>query len=331
MRKLVVLLASAGLLLGLTSSAQAGQFVTNTSTIALALGGLPGAPTSALPGTESLVALNNGSGGITGVGHNILASATVWSTVNFGPGTALFTGVPLISNLKITVKNQAGVLQDGFLPGTASCVTNKIGGGACVSPTADGQFGGVLKLSGQTVIFAAGGGIKLPVPLNKIGGLTGGGGIGSTTAVTLIGNNITAENGPFISGSWKITGVTSNIITIPARGNLQGVGFTLQRTSCETAMTPSTNGGYVSISMGAPFENHTVTITGTNNLASGGSSQAGAVTVIAPLRIATGVIAGNIPGSGTLVFNFVPEPGTVLLLVSGAVGLAIIGRRRMRK
>lgn len=328
MRKLVVLLATAGLLLGFTSSTQAGQFVPNTSTVALALGGLPGAPSSALPGTESLVALNNGSGGNLTVGHNILASATVWSTVNFGPGTALFTGVPLISNLKITVLNQNGFLQDGFAGGTpATCITNKLGGGGCIAET----FGGVLKLSGQTVIHAAGGGIKLPVPLDKVGGLTPGGALGSTTAVTLIGNNITAENGPFITGSWKITGITSNIITVPARGNVQGVGFTLQRTSSETAMTPSTNGGYVSIDMGAPFENHTVTITGTNNLASGASSLAGAVTVIAPIRVATGIIAGNIPGSGTLVFNFVPEPGSVLLLVSGAVGLAIIGRRRMRK
>ena len=328
MRKLVVLLASAGLLLGLTSSAQAGQFVTNTSTVALALGGLPGAPTSALPGTEALVALNNGSQGNPTLGHNILASATVWSTVNFGPGTSLFTGVPLISNLKITVRNQNGFLQDGFLDGTPStCVQNKLGGGGCIGPT----FGGVLKLSGATIIHAGGGAIKLPVPLDKVGGLTPGGQLGSTTQVTLIGNNITAENGPFISGAWKLTGITSNIISIPARGNVQGVGFTLQRTSSETAMTPSTNGGYVSISMGAPYENHTVTVTGTNNLASGASSQAGNVTVIAPIRVATGNIAGNIPGSATLVFNFVPEPGTVLLLVSGAVGLAIIGRRRMRK
>ena len=328
MRKLVVLLATAGLLLGLASSSQAGQFVPSTSTVALALGGLPGAPTSALSGTESLVALNNGSQGNLTVGHNILASATVWSTVNFGPGTSLFTGVPLISNLKITVRNQAGLLQDGAFGGTpATCVTNKLGGGGCIGPT----FGGVLKLSGATIIHAAAGGIKLPVPLDKVGGLTPGGEIGSTTAVTLIGNNITAENGPFITGAWKITGVTSNIITIPARGNVQGVGFTLQRTSSETAMTPSTNGGYYSVSMGAPFENHTVTVTGTNNLASGGSTFAGNVTVIAPIRVATGAIAGNIPGSGTLIFNFVPEPGTVLLLISGAVGLAIIGRRRMRK
>ena len=113
--------------------------------------------------------------------------------------------------------------------------------------------------------------------------------------------------------------------------NVQGVAFTLQPTTGETVMTPSTNGGYASISGGLAIENFTVTISGTNNLASGGSSLAGAVTVIAPLRIFTGAIAGNIPGAGIMHIEFVPEPGTVLLLVSGAVGLAVIGRRRMRK
>jgi hypothetical protein len=33
----------------------------------------------------------------------------------------------------------------------------------------------------------------------------------------------------------------------------------------------------------------------------------------------------------TKTFTFVPEPGTVLLLVTGAAGLAIVGRKRMRK
>jgi PEP-CTERM motif len=45
----------------------------------------------------------------------------------------------------------------------------------------------------------------------------------------------------------------------------------------------------------------------------------------------TSNIAGRIPGATFLRFNFVPEPGTMLLLVSGAVGLAVIGRRRLRK
>ncbi|MEE2674910.1 MAG: PEP-CTERM sorting domain-containing protein [Myxococcota bacterium] len=318
MRKLIVLLATAGLLLGFTSSAQAGEFDPPSSTLGLALGGLPAITVSGLSGTESLVTL--GAGSILGLstGHNIGIAGTVWSTINFGPGTSLFTGVPLISNLKVTVSNRfPHLLQDGFV-----VASNQVGGGGAVGP----GFGGLLRMNGQTVIHALAGVVKLGVPLAKLGGL-----MGETTMVSLIGNNITVTNGPFMTNAWKITGITGNIITLPARGNVQGVAFTLNPTSMETAMTPSTNGGYASISGGQPFENNTVTITGTNNLASAASSIAGQVTVIAPLRVFTGAIAGNIPGAGIVHMEFVPEPGTVLLLVSGAVGLAVIGRRRMRK
>ena len=34
---------------------------------------------------------------------------------------------------------------------------------------------------------------------------------------------------------------------------------------------------------------------------------------------------------GKLTLNFVPEPGTLLLLGSGVAGLAALGRRRMRR
>ena len=318
MRKLIVLLATAGLLLGFTSSAQAGQLDPPNSTVGLRLGGLPTITISGLSGTSSLITLGNGSLLGLSTGHNIGIGGTVWSTVNFGPGTSLFTGVPLISNLKVTLQNNAGhLLQDGFV-----VASNAMGGGGSVGP----GMGGIARFTGQTVIHALGGAILLPVPLNHLGGV-----MSETTMVTLLGNNITVHNGPFISAPWIITGITGNIITIPARGNVQGVAFTLQPTTGETVMTPSTNGGYASISGGLAIENFTVTISGTNNLASGGSSLAGAVTVIAPLRIFTGAIAGNIPGAGIMHIEFVPEPGTVLLLVSGAVGLAVIGRRRMRK
>jgi hypothetical protein len=314
MRKLTVILASAGLLLGLTGSAQAGEFQPGDSTLGLIIGGLPSITIDAIPGTESLVTLTDGSFQGPMTGHAIFVGSTVWSTVNFGPGTSLFTGVPLISNLKVTVANQSNILADGFTTGS-----NQIGGGGPYGP----GFGGILRLNGVTVIHALGF-IKLPVPLDHVGGL-----MGETTMVTLLANNITVTNGPFVSAPIIITAVSSNIITIPARANVQGVGFTLQATPAETVMTPSTNGGFVSQDGGLAFENNTVTISGTNNLLS--ASKAGTVTTIAPLRIDTSDIAGRIPGSVTLHFEFVPEPGTMLLLVSGAVGLAVIGRRRMRK
>lgn len=316
MRKLTVILAAAGLMLGMTGSAQAGIMDQPTTTLGLIIGGLPQIKISALPGTESLVILADGSFLGPSTGHAVGVQSSVWSTVNFGPGTSLFTGVPLISNLKVTIQNNGLAVADGFSSGAG----NQIGGGGAYGP----GFGGIGHFTGQAVIYALAGLIKLPVPLNHVGGL-----MGETTMVTLLANNITVTNGPFVNAPIVITAVTSNIITIPARANAQGVGFTLQPTPAETVMTLSTNGGYVSINGGLAFENHTVTISGTQNLLS--ASKAGTVTTIAPMRIDTSGIAGRIPGSVTMHFEFVPEPGTMLLLVSGAVGLAVIGRRRMRK
>jgi hypothetical protein len=290
--------------------------VPGESVFVLILGALPGIEITASPGGETLVQLGElPEGHPEFPGHFIGVDNSVWETVNFGPGTSLFTGVPLISNLKVTVHIEQGVLQSGHV-----IADNQLGGGGSLGPF----FGGLLGLTGQTVIHSLGGAIKLPVPLDHVGGQ-----MGETTMVTLIGNNITATNGPFITGWLTITGVTSNIVTIPARANVQGVGFSLQPTPDETVMTLSTNGGFVSVSGGLALENHTVTIHGTNNLQSG--SKSGMVTVVAPIRVATGLIAGNIPSVVSLKFAFVPEPGTMLLLVSGAVGLAVIGRRRMRK
>ena len=92
---------------------------------------------------------------------------------------------------------------------------------------------------------------------------------------------------------------------------------------------PSTGGGFVSTNGGLPLEAHTVTISGSNNLAS--ASQSGMVTLVAPLRVDTGpAVSGGIPLTGKMTLSFVPEPGTMLLLVSGAVGLVLLGHRRMR-
>jgi hypothetical protein len=328
MRKLTVLLATAGLLLtsGFVGSAQAGELVRTASTLKFRVGSLPITAVAALPGSESLVTLDNGSILGTATGHNILVSSTVWSTVNFGVGTSLFTGVPLISNLKVTAGNQAGLLQDGAF----ATVTNQIGGGGNLGPT----FGGILRLSGSIIIWVggvpegSGNGLQIPVPLDHVGGQ-----MGETTTVSLLGGSIKATLGPFITAPWVITGLTTNQITIPERGNAVGVAFTLQPTPNENPRTPTTGNGFVSThltpSIAPRVEIATITTTGTNNLAS--ASQTGSVTVIAPLRIVTGSIAGTLPGATDLHFEFVPEPGTLLLLVSGAAGLVLIGRRRMRK
>jgi hypothetical protein len=129
---------------------------------------------------------------------------------------------------------------------------------------------------------------------------------------------------PFNTGDVSITGLSSNLLRVPSLGSVTGVAFTLNLTTVQLATaTELTAAGQV-------LENNTVLLTvGTNNLAS--ASQAGTIKMVSPFRLSTGSLAGNVAGAVIKSFTFVPEPGTVLLLITGAAGLAIVGRNRMRK
>ena len=56
----------------------------------------------------------------------------------------------------------------------------------------------------------------------------------------------------------------------------------------------------------------------------------GTVKLVAPAGLMS-TLGGNLPLFVQLTLTFVPEPGTLLLLGSGIAGLAIIGRKRMRR
>jgi len=64
------------------------------------------------------------------------------------------------------------------------------------------------------------------------------------------------------------------------------------------------------------------------------AAPSGVVQVVTPSQIRTSLAAGSnhkIGAITTLIIHFVPEPGMLLLLGSGVVGLALLGRNRMRK
>ncbi len=65
------------------------------------------------------------------------------------------------------------------------------------------------------------------------------------------------------------------------------------------------------------------TVAGTNNLVGG----VGQITFISPVLIRTN-LAGDLPTVVALTLNFVPEPGTLMLIGAGIAGLAAYGRRR---
>jgi hypothetical protein len=64
------------------------------------------------------------------------------------------------------------------------------------------------------------------------------------------------------------------------------------------------------------------------------ATPSGVIQLIAPQHVTTAGILGNstaIPLFMTLTLHFIPEPGLLLLLGSGVVGLGLLGRSRMNK
>jgi hypothetical protein len=321
LRKLLGLVAAVAMLGTVSTTASAGFFLPQDSTLSVQLGALPTISQAGSYSRTGWATLSN-----NGAGHDMTDTASIWIADNVSVVTALLTGVALLDRLTLDATNASGSFTAAF------SIANPMGGNAPTSvSTANsgvlcpgGCLGGSEGLNGVFILGI--GALNLSFPQTAVG-------IGGTAALPLGTQSILATGAPFITGKARITAITTNVVQVLGRpgGPITGVGVTLAPAGTETVRTFTTGLGFRTTNPSGPLETQaTVTIGGTNILAS--ASFGGMVTLISPLRINTGALGvGNIPGFYAKKFVFVPEPGTVLLLVSGAAGLIFIGRKRMKR
>jgi hypothetical protein len=304
-------------------SAQAGVFLPHDSTLQIQLGALPTITATGKYQYGGWATLTNNGGG-----HDLSDIPSIWRTTANAVGTSLLTGVSLLDRLTFTGNNASGSFTASF------STANPMGGNLTASDpnkTAysgtlcpNGCLGGAEGFNGKFILGIG--------PLNPTIALTGAIGIGGFASLPIGQGAILVTAAPFITGKARITGVNTNVIQLPNRGasGVTGVGVTLKPAATEEVRTFTISNGFVT-GMASPVlkTQNTVTVGGTNAL--GSASSAGQVTLVSPLRIDTAELnVGIIPGFAKKTFVFVPEPGTVLLLVSGAAGLIFIGRKRMK-
>ena len=289
---------------------QAATLVPEESTLSLRIGPLPQMTIPAAPGAEALVTLADDGGG----GHQLILQSNVWTTLNWGPGSSLFTGIPLLSHMFFSVANRAGTFTSGHTH------VGYIGDSEVVGPF----LGGDAPLTGHIWLQFLKGVISLPIEARIFGQYYPP--LSPSTSTLIFPPLLTSRGSPWVTGPASIVSITTNLISV---NGVTGVAVTLRPAAGAAVRTLSTGGGLVSTGGGLPAVAHTVIVSGSNQLLSAGGS--GRVTLVSPVRIDLPPGVGSltrVPGQGRMTLRFVPEPGTLVLLVTGAAALVRVGRRR---
>jgi hypothetical protein len=139
--------------------------------------------------------------------------------------------------------------------------------------------------------------------------------------VTNLPLNLTANNGATGHG-------VGGLLTLGGNGSIRiSLEFAPWTLTTVTGLNQTVKGGFKTLSR-VGF------VHGAGSTASSTASDSGVIQLIAPQQVDTIGVAGNntkVALFSTMTLHFIPEPGLLLLIASGAVGLGLLGRSRLKK